>query len=228
VTYPLTGEEGAHERTCNDTIIESALQELARRTTFTYAPFDSQAFDQSYKRVAEAFVVRKSSITTRMARLLYGISAATKPKNVLVIGSALSNALIWLAIPVLATADTIIGVDLDREENDISLASLQKYGAHTVQILTMDGLDAHHLCLTIDLLFIDIYSEKRGKSEYVDIIEQMYQVLAKGAIVLAHDISYPKFREDLAPYIAIVRDKDKFQASCTLEIDRYGLEVSIR
>jgi predicted O-methyltransferase YrrM len=163
-----------------------------------------------------------------MARLLYGISAMTKPKNVLVIGSALSNALIWLAIPVLATADTIIGVDVDREDNEISLANLKRYGANTVQILTMNGLDAHRLFSTIDLLFIDIYSEKSGKAEYVDIIEKMYEVLAEGAIVLAHDICYPKFSGDLAPYLAIVRDKDKFQTTCTLAIDRYGLEVSIR
>jgi hypothetical protein len=49
--YPLTGEEGTHERTCNDTIIDNALKELARRTTLTYSPFDGQAFDRSYKSV---------------------------------------------------------------------------------------------------------------------------------------------------------------------------------
>lgn len=225
---PCTGKESSHERKCNDAIIDIALEELSHRSGLTYSPFDSHAFHRSYKRVSEAFVVRKSSITTRMARLLYGIAAMSKPKHVLVIGSALSNALIWLALPILATVDTIIGVDIDSEDNEVSLANLKRCGANTVQILTMNGLDAHHLFSTIDVLFIDIYSETDGKSQYIDILEKTYDSLAEGAVVLAHDICYPKFSGDLAPYLAVVRDKDKFQSTCTIEIDRYGLEVSIR
>jgi len=228
MNYPLTGRENSRERKSNDKIIDVVLGELSNCTGLDYSPFDSQAFHITYKRVSETFVVRKSSITTRMARLLYGISAMTKPKNVLVIGSALSNALIWLAIPVLDTADKIVGVDLNQEDNEESLANLKRYGANNVQILTMNGLDANCIFSTIDLLFIDIYSDTHGKLEYVDIVEKLYSLLEKGALVLAHDICHPKFMIDLALYLAIVRDKNNFQCTCSIGIDRYGLEVSMR
>ena len=164
-----------------------------------------------------------------MSRLLYALSETFQPRNQAVIGSAEANALIWLALPVLSTAQKILGVDLDEEGNRKTLENIRSFGAGEIEIKTLDALETkNEFTDKIDLLFIDVWSEEYGKSNYFDILEQAYPALAKGALILAHDITYPKFRNDLTGYLSMVRDKNRFRHSCSIPIDRYGLEVTIR
>lgn len=164
-----------------------------------------------------------------MSRLLYALSETFQPSNQAAIGSAEANALIWLALPVLSTAHKILGVDLDAEGNRKTVENLRSFGAEKIEIKTLDGKEAKsEFTDNIDLLFIDVWSEENGKSGYFDILEQIYPALAEGALILAHDITYPKFRNDLASYLCMVRDKNRFRHSCSIPIDRYGLEVTIR
>jgi predicted O-methyltransferase YrrM len=164
-----------------------------------------------------------------MSRLLYALSDTFRPKNQAVIGSAEANALIWLALPVLPTAHKILGMDLDEEGNSKTSANLTSLGAEKITIKTLDGREAKsEFKDKIDLLFIDVWSAGNGKSDYFDILEQAYPALAEGALILAHDITYPKFRNDLAGYLCMVRNENRFRCSCSIPIDRYGLEVTIR
>jgi len=226
---PVTGPEHASEREANDLLVSLALKELCRRSILDHGFFDGRGFADAHSRVAETFLIPKSSITTKMARILFGISSILAPRSIVAAGSALGNALIWLTVPVMHCAEAIVGLDRDIDGNLRARENFARFGADVVQIVDCDATrPTRVLPKTIDLLLLDVYSPLRGKTQYFDILEEMYSSLRPGSIVLAHDISYPKFAVDLAPYLALVRDRDRFRHTCSVPLDRYGLEITRR
>jgi predicted O-methyltransferase YrrM len=84
-----------------------------------------------------------------------------------------------------------------------------------------------HYSGTIDLLYIDVDSEDAGKTAYADLLERAVPHLTPGALVLAHDVTHPYYREDVQPYLDAVRDRSVFRKTATLRIDPCGLEVTL-
>lgn len=222
------GIEDDEERYRNDAIIDRTLHLLYQESLLSYQPFDGQNFYRLYKLVNSRFIVFESSITTRMARLLFGISTNAQPKNVLIVGSYLANSLVWLAYPLPSLA-RVIGVDVNNRANEIARKNLDNIGLNQIDIVKMDGHDAGNLFADgIDLLLLDADGRKTGKKIYQSLLQSLFPFLNQEALVLAHDVCYTKFKDDLITYIDIVSDRTFFKKTIILPVDSFGLGVSKR
>jgi hypothetical protein len=76
------------------------------------------------------------------------------------------------------------------------------------------------------MLASDIDSPVTAKVGYTALLDLAVPRLAPGALVIAHDVCYPKFKNDLEPCMARVRDRSRFSATVTLPINQYGFEVT--
>jgi len=81
---------------------------------------------------------------------------------------------------------------------------------------------------TYDYVYIDVEDAKLGKRLYLDILKKLYNKLNKGAWVLAHDTTTPKFKDQLKDYLSFVRNKNNFSENISFDMDIYGLELSIK
>ena len=224
---PLLGYEPPEEKARNDAIAIAALKLLAQNKLISDTRFDTASFSELYNLVTHQFTVEYSSITTRMARIFYGISSIIQPDNILVAGSYVGNSLVWLALPVLKTA-RIVGVDIDETANQVAIANLKAIDAENVEIYTLDAHKSGSLFLErkISLLLLDVDSETNGKEIYISILKALQNHLTDDAIILAHDACYPKFAEQMEKYRSYICNKLYITQSITLKIDQFGLEVT--
>jgi len=79
----------------------------------------------------------------------------------------------------------------------------------------------------IDFLYLEAKGE-RNISGYLEFLKQAYTKLPPGAWVIAHDTTAYDHQDDLEEYLAWVRDKNNFLESISFDVDRYGLELSIK
>jgi predicted O-methyltransferase YrrM len=123
----------------------------------------------------------------------------------------------------------VIGVDVDEVALAGARANFARLGAGGVETWLAAGREAlDRLPGPIDLLYLDAEEPGRGKAIYLDLLDIAYPKLRPGALVLAHDISVPKFRADLSAYLARARDRSRFAATACLEIDPCGLAITRR
>lgn len=221
------GTEDPQERSFNDRLVHGALTALQSRGALpTTTPVDWAGFHAAAERISTTFTVEKSSITTRMARLLYGITATVDPTSVLCLGSAWGNALAWLA--AAAPSAHIVGVDINAEATAVAATNFCRADLRADFLIAdarnLDTLRGH----TFDLVLLDVDDPHTGKGILTELLPTVGTVLAPTAHVLAHDSCYPKFAQDFTAYRSAVSRVLGTHVTVNTEVDRYGLEVSAR
>lgn len=196
-------------------------------------PPDWARFAAFRHHVEEAFTVPETSITPLLARVLYGIAHAARPRRVLGIGTYAGNGVVWLLGPGFADngtylADAAAALDVDGDATELARGNFARLGTlPAVDCLTLDGhRAAAELDAGWDAVWLDAEDPDAGKAVYLTLLDALRPALAPGCLVLAHDVCVPKFREQLAPYLAAVRRPEEFAGSVSLELDECGLEVS--
>lgn len=191
-----------------------------------------RGFHALRKKAHDSFTVSETSITPIMSRVLYGISACYKPRAILCVGSYLGNSLLWLIGPSFFDhkSKEIKGYGIDINQHAIKIAQKNFHNIScdsNVSFIHADGHDVPKLIhQKFDLVFLDVEDKEKGKMMYASILKNIYPLIRSGGLVLAHDVSVPKFKKDLKAYLKTVHDKTLFKSSVYLGIDYCGLEVS--
>jgi predicted O-methyltransferase YrrM len=184
------------------------------------------------QRIRSSFIVPETSVTPLMARILYGLAMVARPERVLCIGSYLGNALAWMAGPGFGPDPVYpgalaLGVDTDRAAVSQATRNFARAGmADRVECRCMDGLDLPRLGQRFDLVLLDADDRDSRKAIYYPLLDAVYPLVDDYGLILAHDITVPRFRAQLARYRELTRDQARFAVTSSLEIDDCGLEVS--
>ena len=197
--------------------------------------YDSSTFEEFRKDVKEKFNMRGTSISPAMEGLLYMLSAIKKPKRVLGLGTYWGYALVWVigascGDTKIYSAEKVYGIDIDQEATEkarTNFAQLRNTGH--VEFQARDGFEAiEDLEGPFDYVYIDVDNKELGKGIYLDLLTGVYEKVEKGAWILAHDTCVPPFVKQLQGYLDYVRDKQNFSESISIDIDPFGLELSIK
>jgi predicted O-methyltransferase YrrM len=184
--------------------------------------------------VRAGFQVPHTTMTALARRVLFGIATAVQPATAMVLGSFVGYATVWLFGPALLPEPLfrprrLIACDIFPPAIEQARENFSVF--ETGSLVDWRVQDAasllDHYSGTIDLLYIDVDSEHAGKTAYADLLERGVPHLAPGALVLAHDVTHPYYREDVQPYLDAVRDHRVFRKTATLGIDPCGLEVTL-
>jgi len=212
------------------------LKKLSKSKYFTYrkTPW-LRPYHKFKEEIGLNFIVPETSISPLMSRILFGISFQFKPKIIVAIGTYVGYSLAWIAGPVISAKrlnKNIIIYNVDKDKKSLELARLNFKNINKDIFINFKCMDGHdifkHVQETIDLLYIDVDDPIHRKKIYKSILNIGYDKLKSGSIILAHDITFPKFISDLSDYKEFVKNKDLFVKTSTLAIDEYGLEVSIK
>lgn len=194
-----------------------------RAGEFLAGDFRADAFHQFKVGLKGRFVTTGTTITPMMERILFGLADAKRPRRTVALGSFEGYALAYLAAH---RSGQVVGYDINPDCCELARQNFAAIGlSDWVTIKAEDAFAAQEDAASIDLLYVDV--EAGGsKAAYVPLLEAWYPRLRPGALILAHDISVEKFQADLAPYMALVRDKRRFSATISLRVDFCGLEVT--
>lgn len=221
------GREGAKEARSIEALANACIRTLVDRGVLPQEPIDWAFFRDVMDRCAEGVEVDQSAITTRMARLLFGIACVVRPTNALVVGSYQGASLLWLAAGAGPSCRTI-GVDLDENANATARSNVG-FLRLDAEILRLDGHDAGALFdRNLDLVLLDAETKVEGTSSkaiYSTLLEALLPHLSDDAIVLGHDACWPKFASNFIDFKLFASRTGVFGPSLSLAIDRYGLLV---
>lgn len=218
------GAESAKERRFNDRIADGFMAYLVKHG-FVACHSENvwREFHGWQKVVHDAFDVPVSSITTRMARLLFALARASDPSTIVCVGSAWGNALVWLAGG--APGAHCVGIDIDAESSAIAVRNFAAVGRE-VDIVVADARTVAGSLPEVDLLLIDADDSETGKGILVPILEAFRERLSDRALVLAHDAALPTFEDDFVAYRAAVVELAA-RRTIRVPIDQCGLEVTL-
>lgn len=143
------------------------------------------------------------SIEPAMGDFLYLAAKAIGAKKIVEFGTSFGISTIYLAAAARETGGHLIGTELTPEKAERARANLREAGlAKFAEIRVGDALHSlANLTKPVDLLFLDGW-----KDLYVPILDLAYPALRPGTLVLADNIA--TFADELAPYMAKVRDRD--------------------
>jgi predicted O-methyltransferase YrrM len=198
-------------------------------------------FDALRGAVKAVFEVPWTSITPPMERLLYGISAVQRPRNIVAIGIFCGNTLIWnigsgCGPGQCYTPEHLVGVEIDPKPAALARENLRRLGVlEHIELLAEDGHAVlERIDYPIDLLYLDAHGPLPGttgpstKKIYLTLLERAYDKIPAGGLVLAHDTIPEWFIRQAGEYLEFVRSKRYFRESVSLEPDSQGLEVSVK
>ncbi len=192
------------------------------------------SFEQLDAIVRSFFHVPHTTMTALARRVLFGIATAVQPATTMVLGCFVGYGAVWLFGPALLPeplfrSRRLIACDIFPPAIEQAQGNFSAF--ETASLVDWRVQDAasllDHYSGTIDLLYIDVDSEHNGKTAYADLLERAVPYLSPGALVLAHDVTHPYYREDVQPYLEAVRDRRVFRKTATLRIDPCGLEVTL-
>jgi len=196
--------------------------------------YDRDVFLDMRKRIA-AFDGMWSSFSDVMERLVYALTAARQPEILLELGSFWGYTLAYFAGPAIGPtpeyrAERIYGVDIDVKMCEKARANFATLpNTETVTIIAGDGRDVlDQIEGPIDFLYVEAKPDDGSEFLYLDLLKRYYDKLAPDAWVIAHDTTARGHLDEMAEYLPWVRDPNHFQASICFDVDRYGLELSIR
>ncbi len=221
----LFGTENPVEARINDLMVNGALAKLQQFGVIPAADAPDWArYRAGAAIIDEVFDVKVSSITTRMARLLFGITTAVKPRTIACIGSARGNALAWMA---LAAPDaTVIGVDVDAPAMAVAAENFDRAHLRADWMVT-DGRRLGQLITPgLDLVLLDADDPDTGKDILCDLLVAIGPSLSRPGVVLAHDACHAPFAGAFGRYRDTLTGALAARRSVTMPIDRYGLEVT--
>jgi len=199
------------------------------------ATYDEAAFEALRREVKENFSHPGSSITPVMERLLYLLSSLRQPRLVIGLGTYCGNALVWAVgascgAGMTYSAEKVYGIDIDAESTGRARENFSRLEqADHIELLTEDALaSVERLEGPFDYVFLDVDSKELGKRLYLELLTRLYDKIAPGGWVLAHDTVVPSFTAHLEPYLAFVRHSEYFEQSISFDVDPFGLELSIK
>ena len=175
-----------------------------------------------------------------MERLLYGITCARRPRNVVAVGTFCGNTLAWVVGPACEpgkcyAADRLVGLDVDEKAVGIARGNFAALPPNNVEVLLEDGhAYLERTDFPIDLLYLDAHGPLPGtdgpstKLIYLTLLERAYDRMPEGGLVVAHDTTPEWFVRRAGKYLEYVRDRSRFSESISLEPDHEGLEVSMK
>lgn len=214
--------------------VDGALAVLVEAGVLPHARYDGELFLAHRAAVRERFEIPWTAISPRMQRLLYAVSATSRPRVVVAVGifcgnTFISNAGAALGPGACYEAERLIGIEIEPEEADRArrnVAALDPEGR--AEVVAADGIPwLREFDGTVDLLYLDADGAKgKGKSIYLDLVRAALHALQPGSIVLAHNSV--NSADDLADYLRYVRDAENFSESVNAIVDDQGLEVSVR
>ena len=156
-------------------------------------------------------------------------------RRVIGLGTYCGYALVWIAGPNSGErrtyeAEKVYGIDIDVEVTQKARANFQRLShVDHVELLAEDGLEAvKRLEGPFDYVYLDVEGRDAGKGLYVELLQRLYDKVERGAWVLAHDVVVPSFAGELAEYLSFVRNPTYFAESILLDVDAFGLELSVK
>jgi len=215
-------------------IIELALRALVAAGVLPHGTYDDRRMQAHREAVHEHFRIPWTTISPRMERLLYAINAIARPRVIVAVGIFCGNTLAANAGPAVGPgsvyrAHRIVGIEIDPDRADQARRNFSTIDPEGhAEILVADGVSwLGAFDGTIDLLYLDAGSRKEGtKGIYLDLLKAAEHALPAGSLVLAHNSV--NSAEELAAYLARVRDSLFFRQSTNLIVDDQGLEASLR
>lgn len=198
------------------------------------AQYDKVAFEQHRREVRPTFSGEWTSLSPTMERLIYMLTSVRRPGHLLELGSFWGYTLAWFAGPCIGPhraiqAERIIGIEVDAamtaqaRENFARLAN-----THEVELIAEDARTAlERIPGPFDFVYLEAKLE-HGEGLYLPLLKQLYDRIPVGGWVIAHDNLDPDSAEEMAVYLPYVRDGGHFRQSIAFEIDRCGLELSIK
>jgi len=196
--------------------------------------YDKESFSGLKEIVSDKFIVPSTAITPLMARLLYMLSSVKKPDFLLAIGISYGYTFVWNVGPAAMNQQKapgkMMGIDIDSKSVEIAKKNFSNFKNHAnIDVIAQDGLKTlDEITQKIDYLYLDADNMEIGKGLYLELLRKAYPKLAKGAWVLAHDVTFYFFTEQLKEYLEFVRNKKYFSESICLDVDPYGLELSVK
>ena len=199
------------------------------------ATYDERAFDELRREIKARFIIPSSSITPVMERLLYALSSLRRPRRIIGLGTYCGNAFAWIVGSgcgpgKVYQAEKAYGIDINVDASERARENLGTL-AHTdhVELIAEDARTAvERLEGKFDCVYLDVGDKDIGKDLYRELIERLYEKVEVGGWVLAHDTVVPPFAGQLEQYLAFVRDGQHFGESISLDVDPFGLELSIK
>ena len=214
-------------------VVAQALCALRDAGIIASVGYDNERLLAHRKAVADLFEIPWTAITPRMQRLIYAVNAIARPHNMIAAGifcgnTFISNAGAAVGRGACYTASDLVGVEIKPDEAERAERNVRKIDPTGVaRIVAADAVEfVRDYQGRIDLLYLDADGAGgRGKGVYLDILEQAYDKMPPGAIVLAHN-SWNSAH--LGHYLEFVRNPANMTASVNVILDPEGLEVSAR
>ncbi len=223
-------QQSGLEKQIVDDVIDYLKRErvIAKSSTYPKAKFENLR-----RIVKKDFNGSWSSLSPQMERLIFALTTIKKPKSMYEFGCFWGNTLAWFCGPALVGAlrcqGRIGACDIDKDS--IALAKqnfARSFPNIDVLIECRDALKViDDISTPLDFIYIEA-KEPGQKAIYHEIVEKIYDKLAPGAWVIAHDTELYTMSRDLAGYLAFVRKESLFSKSISFDIDQFGLELSIK
>lgn len=215
-------------------IVGEALEVLKEVGIIPHTNYDNEKFLAHRKAVAELFEIPWTAITHRMQRLIYAINAIKQPANMIAAGvfcgnTFISNAGAGVGPGAVYTAKNLIGVEIKPNEAERAERNVRKIDPTGIaRVIAEDAVDTvRNFNDEINLLYLDADGDRgRGKGIYLEILQNAYDKMPKGSVVLAHNSV--NGGERLSAYLNFVRDPQNMSASVNVIFDPEGLEVSVK
>lgn len=198
------------------------------------ADYDRAAFEHLRQSVLKHFTGGWTSFSPLMTRLVYMLTSVRRPQVLVELGSFWGYTLAFFAGPYLGeqpalTATAIFGIELDKKMTRRAIANFARL-PHPEALHLLAG-DARKALDTIPAPIDFLYLEAKVEGEpcpYLELLQQAYNKIPAGGWVIAHDPLDYGFQEEIAPYLAFVRDRAHFRQSILFDVDDCGLELSIK
>ncbi len=213
-------------------IVDGALQALVDAGILPHKRYDQERFLAHRAAVRDRFDIPWTAITPRLQRLLYAISAITRPQVLVAVGifcgnTFISNAGAGVGPGACYTPRRLVGIEIRPEEAARAARNVAQIDPEgRAEVIAADGIPWLEQCQDpIDLLYLDADGQKgQGKSIYLELVEAAQHCLHPGSIILAHNSV--NCAADLPDYLATMRDPARFRESVNIVIDDQGLEVT--
>lgn len=214
--------------------VDQALVALVAAGILPNADYDHSRMQAHRDAVRDHFDIPWTAITPRAHRLLYAINAIRRPDVMVAVGIFCGNTFIANAGAAVGPgasylARRLVGIEIRPREAlraRRNVAMLDPDGKS--EIIAADGGEwLRQFKGVIDLLYLDADGPAgRGKSIYLDLLDDAQHALRPGSIVIAHNSV--NSAADLSDYLTFVRDPARFSESVNVVLDDQGLEISLR
>ena len=228
---PLEAEIGA---------VDAALAALVEAAILPHTRYDAAKALNLRAAARDRFDIPWTAITPSMQRLLYAVNAIAQPRVMVAVGvfcgyTFICNAGAAMGPGSCYRAERLVGLEIQPEEADRARRNVATLapgddGEEVAEweIVAADGvawLGSYRG--SIDLLYLDANGQDgTGKSIYLTMLQAAVPNLGPGSLVLAHNSV--NAADDLADYLAYVRNPAHFRESVNVVLDDQGLEVSLR